>query len=62
MWLYLPDRDVRQCAVSATPVTSGASATTVRVDTSYANWILLYTYVNGSRAQMPVDVILACNY
>ena len=62
VWLNVPDRDVRQCAVTATPVSGAGGAVVQRQAVDYANWILLYSYVNGSRSQMPVDVILACNY
>jgi hypothetical protein len=53
---------VRQCAVNATPVTPGGNATVIRADVTYSDWILLYTFVNGARSQLPVDVVLACNY
>jgi hypothetical protein len=63
IWLNVPQRDVRQCAVTATPVTGGGSATVIRASVPYSDWILLYTYgANGARAQFPVDVVLACYY
>jgi hypothetical protein len=62
IWINVPDRDVRQCAVTATPVTGSPGATVVRQQVDYANWILLYTYANTTRQQMAADVVLACNY
>jgi hypothetical protein len=60
VWLNVPNKDVRNCAVTATPVTSKAGATVVRQDVSYPDWILLYTYASAARSQMAVDVVLAC--
>lgn len=62
VWVNVPDRDVRQCAATATPVTGKAGATVVRQQVDYKDWILFYAYANGTRAQMDVDLVLACNY
>ena len=62
IWLNVPDRDVRQCAVTATPVSGSPGATVVRQQVDYANWILLYTYANTTRQQMAADIVLACAY
>lgn len=62
IWLNVPDRDVRQCAVTATPVTGAAGATAVRQQVDYTNWILIYTYAGTTRQQMAADIVLACFY
>jgi hypothetical protein len=62
VWLNVPDRDVRNCAVSATPVTGRAGATAVRQQVDYKDWVLIYTYAGTARAHMDLDVILACWY
>jgi hypothetical protein len=62
VWLNVPDRDVRQCAATATSVSGSAGATAVRQAVSYSDWILFYTYAGTTRQQMALDVVLACPY
>ena len=62
VWLNVPGHDVRSCAVSATPVGAPVSAHVIRQKVDYQDWILMYSYVSGTRARMDVDVILACSY
>jgi hypothetical protein len=60
IWLYLPNIDVRNCAVNATALTSQTGALVTRADLTYDHWIFLYTNLNGSRSRYPVDVTIAC--
>jgi hypothetical protein len=60
-WIYVPQLDAIQCAVTATPVTSVAGATVQRDYAVYANWIYLRSY-NGTMqpTEYDVDVMIAC--
>jgi hypothetical protein len=60
VWVYMPYIDVRKCAVDATAVTAQTGALVTRAALDYDHWIGLYTNVNASRAQYPVDVTVAC--
>jgi hypothetical protein len=59
-WVNMPNIDVRKCAISATANSATAGATVTRAPYEYDHWILLYTNVNGSRAEFPIDVTIAC--
>lgn len=60
VWLNVTGPDVRQCAVTATPVGAGPDSTAVRQHADYKDWVLLYTYTGAARAHMALDVVLAC--
>jgi hypothetical protein len=59
-WVNAPNIDVRRCAISATANSATAGATVTRAPYEYDHWILLYTNINGARAEFPIDVMLAC--
>ncbi|HEV2890572.1 MAG TPA: hypothetical protein VGX28_09365 [Frankiaceae bacterium] len=60
VWINVPEKDVRNCAVTATPVGAKPDTTVIRQPVDYKDWVLLYTYTGTARTQTAVDVVLAC--